>query len=69
MHDGDILILKGQEVNSLLAGREKDLIHLVSQAYLTHEGARVRCLIRHFCVSRTIRPTESSPCLRIWVMG
>jgi ornithine cyclodeaminase len=36
MTDGDILILKGSEVASLLAGREKDLISLVRKAYETH---------------------------------
>jgi 2,3-diaminopropionate biosynthesis protein SbnB len=36
MIDGDILILKGSEVASLLAGREKDLISLVRKAYEAH---------------------------------
>jgi N-[(2S)-2-amino-2-carboxyethyl]-L-glutamate dehydrogenase len=40
MHDGDILILKGSEVNSLLAGRELELIQTVRMAYETHaQGA------------------------------
>jgi ornithine cyclodeaminase/alanine dehydrogenase-like protein (mu-crystallin family) len=40
MHDGDILILKGSEVNSLLAGRELELIQTVRTAYETHaQGA------------------------------
>jgi hypothetical protein len=36
MHDGDILILKGSEINSLLAGRELDLIRTVRSAYQAH---------------------------------
>lgn len=34
MRDGDILILKGQEVRSLLAGREAELIDIVRAAYV-----------------------------------
>lgn len=37
MVDGDILILKGSEVASLLAGKEKDLISLVRNAYESHD--------------------------------
>lgn len=36
MRNGDILILKGQEVKSLLAGRELDLINVVRMAYTAH---------------------------------
>jgi 2,3-diaminopropionate biosynthesis protein SbnB len=36
MHDGDILILKGPEVDLLLAGRELELIQTVRMAYETH---------------------------------
>jgi 2,3-diaminopropionate biosynthesis protein SbnB len=36
MHDGDILILKGREVASLLAGRESELLQIVKAAYETH---------------------------------
>lgn len=36
MCDGDILILKGQEVLSLLERRERDLVELVRGAYETH---------------------------------
>ena len=32
----DILILRGNEVSSLLKGRELDLIDLVGRAYVTH---------------------------------
>jgi N-[(2S)-2-amino-2-carboxyethyl]-L-glutamate dehydrogenase len=34
--DGEILILRGAEINSLLAGRELDLIQAVRMAYETH---------------------------------
>ncbi|HEX8475510.1 MAG TPA: 2,3-diaminopropionate biosynthesis protein SbnB [Pyrinomonadaceae bacterium] len=36
MHDGDILILKGQEAAALLAGRENELIDIVRRAYEAH---------------------------------
>jgi 2,3-diaminopropionate biosynthesis protein SbnB len=36
MRDGDILILKGDEVASLLAGRESDLIRIMRNAYEAH---------------------------------
>jgi N-[(2S)-2-amino-2-carboxyethyl]-L-glutamate dehydrogenase len=36
MHNDDILILKGSEVNSLLGGRELELIQTVRAAYETH---------------------------------
>lgn len=36
MRDGDILILKGHEVASLLAGQERELIRLVGAAYEAH---------------------------------
>jgi N-[(2S)-2-amino-2-carboxyethyl]-L-glutamate dehydrogenase len=36
MRDGDILILKGNEVVSLLANREADLVNIVQAAYLAH---------------------------------
>jgi ornithine cyclodeaminase len=36
MRDGDILILKGHEVLSLLGGRELELIELVRAAYVAH---------------------------------
>jgi ornithine cyclodeaminase len=36
MRDGDILILKGHEVLSLLTGRELELIEAVRMAYITH---------------------------------
>lgn len=36
MRDGDVLILKGHEVDSLLAGRELDLMQTVRRAYETH---------------------------------
>src|SRR6185295_7950321 len=36
MRDGDILILKGHEVLSLLTGRELELIAAVRMAYITH---------------------------------
>jgi 2,3-diaminopropionate biosynthesis protein SbnB len=36
MHNGDILILKGREVASLLAGRESELLQIVKAAYEAH---------------------------------
>jgi N-[(2S)-2-amino-2-carboxyethyl]-L-glutamate dehydrogenase len=36
MHDGDILILKGRDVASLLEGRETELLQIVKAAYETH---------------------------------
>lgn len=36
MRDGDVLILNGQEVQTLLAEREKDLIDAVRRAYIAH---------------------------------
>ena len=36
MQDGDILILKGHEVDELLAGRELELMQTVRKAYETH---------------------------------
>ena len=36
MHNGDILILKGREVASLLAGRESELVQIVKAAYEGH---------------------------------
>jgi ornithine cyclodeaminase len=36
MRNGDILILKGHEVQSLLEGREAELLETVRRAYLTH---------------------------------
>jgi len=38
MHDGDILILKGHEVDELLAGRELELMETVRKAYETHQA-------------------------------
>jgi hypothetical protein len=40
MHDGDILILKGREVASLLAGRESELLQIVRAAYEAHAKGR-----------------------------
>jgi len=36
MNQRDVLILKGQEVLSLLSGREAELIQIVARAYLAH---------------------------------
>jgi len=36
MHSNDILILKGHEIDSLLAGRENEIIGVVRAAYETH---------------------------------
>ena len=38
LHDGDIAILRGAEVRSLLTGRELDVIQAVRMAYETHGG-------------------------------
>jgi len=40
MRDGDILILKGHEILSLLTGRELELIEAVRMAYLTHAAGQ-----------------------------
>ena len=40
MHDGDILILKGHEVDELLAGRELQLMQTVRKAYETHQAGQ-----------------------------
>ncbi len=36
MRDGNILILKGNEIHALLTGRERDIIQMVRVAYETH---------------------------------
>src|SRR5215469_761398 len=36
MHDGNIAILKGAEVRTMLAGREREVIQAVRMAYETH---------------------------------
>lgn len=36
MRDGDLLILRGSEVDSLLAGREREIIETVRRAYVAH---------------------------------
>jgi len=38
MRDGEVLILKGEEISFLLADREKELIDLVRAAYEVHAG-------------------------------
>jgi N-[(2S)-2-amino-2-carboxyethyl]-L-glutamate dehydrogenase len=38
MEDGELLILRGQDVQSLLAGREQELIHTVRMAYEAYAG-------------------------------
>lgn len=40
MRDGDILILKGDEVASLLAGREAEIVEVVRAAYEAHAEGR-----------------------------
>ena len=40
MHDGDILILRGHEVDDLLAGRELELMQIVRRAYETHNAGQ-----------------------------
>ena len=40
MHNGDILILKGHDVLSLLTGRELEIINAVRMAYLTHAAGK-----------------------------
>src|SRR5690242_18502276 len=40
MRDGDILILKGNEVASLLDGRELDIIRAVRGAYVAHASGQ-----------------------------
>jgi ornithine cyclodeaminase len=36
MRTGDILILRGPEIESILAGREHDVMHAVARAYVVH---------------------------------
>ena len=36
MNNGDVLILRGQEVKALLDGREAELMSLVGRAYIAH---------------------------------
>jgi ornithine cyclodeaminase len=36
MYDGDLLILKGNEISALLYGRELDLVETVRRAYVAH---------------------------------
>jgi hypothetical protein len=38
MYGDDVLILKGDEINALLAGRESDLIETVRAAYEIHHA-------------------------------
>jgi ornithine cyclodeaminase len=40
MRDGDIVIINGQEVKSLLTGREADVIDVVRRAYVAHAKGR-----------------------------
>jgi ornithine cyclodeaminase len=40
MRDGDILIVKGHEVDALLAGRELELMQTVRKAYETHDAGQ-----------------------------
>jgi 2,3-diaminopropionate biosynthesis protein SbnB len=40
MHDGDILILRGHEVEDLLVGRELELMQTVGRAYETHNAGQ-----------------------------
>jgi N-[(2S)-2-amino-2-carboxyethyl]-L-glutamate dehydrogenase len=40
MHDGDILIVTGHEVDDLLAGRELELMQTVRSAYETHNAGQ-----------------------------
>ncbi|MET0647626.1 MAG: hypothetical protein ABW208_13500 [Pyrinomonadaceae bacterium] len=45
MRDGDILILKGREVQALLEGREAELLETVRRAYVAH--ARGESVLPH----------------------
>jgi ornithine cyclodeaminase len=38
MHDGDVMILRGNEITALLEGRELDLIQTVRRAYEVHDS-------------------------------
>ena len=40
MQDGDILILRGHEVDELLVGRELELMQTVRRAYVTHNAGQ-----------------------------
>jgi ornithine cyclodeaminase len=40
MRDGDILIVRGHEVDTLLGGRELDIIQLVERAYVAHRAGQ-----------------------------
>lgn len=41
MDNGDVLILKGEEVRSLLQGREAELIQVVRRAYIAHANGNI----------------------------
>jgi ornithine cyclodeaminase len=40
MRDGEILIVRGREVDSLLAGRESEIIQVVQRAYVAHRAGQ-----------------------------
>ncbi|MGA9770098.1 MAG: 2,3-diaminopropionate biosynthesis protein SbnB [Blastocatellia bacterium] len=40
MNNGDVLILRGQEVKALLDGREAELMNLVGRAYVAHGNGK-----------------------------
>ena len=37
MTKDEILILSGQDVEELLAGREKEIVEVIARAYVTHD--------------------------------
>ena len=41
MGDGDVLILNGEEVRSLLQGREAELMEVVRKAYIAHANGNI----------------------------
>jgi hypothetical protein len=52
--DGNLVILKGQEVSEILDGRELDLMAIIRKAYETHAGgdaSLLRSAEQNHCVA------------------
>ncbi len=67
MRDDDILILRGGEVASLLAGRETEVMDVVARAYLAHGRGETRSRTRPSSAFPTTTSTVSLPCPPTWV--